>query len=120
MFDNKIITFILKTQSIYEVRSEFEKNNIYIDAIFFAPQLKSENSNMRKPAIGMALKAKQMFNNISLENSTIVGDSISDMQFGRNAGMKTIFIKHANDSAKHDEKLIDFSFDSLFSFAKKF
>jgi histidinol phosphatase-like enzyme len=74
---------------------------------------------MRKPAIGMALKAKQIFKNISLENSVMVGDTISDMQFGRNAAMKNIFIKHETDKEKYDEKLIDFTFNSLLSFAKK-
>ena len=98
---------------------EFEKNNIHIHAVFFAPQLKSENSEMRKPAIGMALKAKQIFKNISLENSVMVGDTVSDMQFGKNAGMKTIFIKHENDKEIIDEKLIDYTFNSLLSFAKK-
>jgi len=98
---------------------EFEKNNIHIHAVFFAPQLKSENSDMRKPAIGMALKAKQIFKNISLDKSVMVGDTISDMQFGRNAAMKNIFIKHETDNEKYDEKLIDFTFNSLLSFAKK-
>jgi histidinol-phosphate phosphatase family protein len=97
---------------------EFEKNNIHIHAVFFAPQLKSENSNMRKPAIGMALKAKQIFLHINLEQSIIVGDYISDMQFGRNAKMKTIFISENSDA--NELEYIDYKFKSLFSFAQSF
>lgn len=99
---------------------EFEKNNIKIDAVFFAPQLKSENSMMRKPAIGMALKAKQLFNHIELKNSIMVGDTISDMQFGKNAAMKTVFISNDEMLFESNKNLVDFRFDSLLSFAKKF
>jgi D-glycero-D-manno-heptose 1,7-bisphosphate phosphatase len=97
---------------------EFEKNDITIHAVFFAPQLKSENSNMRKPAIGMALKAKQIFNNIELDKSIMVGDTISDMQFGKNAHMKTIFIGSDENIIHLNKNSIDFQFNSLLSFAK--
>jgi D-glycero-D-manno-heptose 1,7-bisphosphate phosphatase len=37
-------------------------------------------------------QAKKDFPEIDFERSVIVGDSFTDMQFGRNAGMKTVFI----------------------------
>lgn len=84
-----------------------------IDKVYFAPQLASENHEMRKPNIGMALQAKSDFPNIDFSKSIIVGDSISDMEFGRTAGMKTVYI--SNDTV-HSE-LIDFQFKGLAYFA---
>lgn len=84
-----------------------------IDKVYFAPQLASENHQQRKPNIGMALQAKEDFKNIDFSKSIIVGDSMSDMQFGRNAGMKTVYI--SNDTVQSD--LIDFQFKGLAYFA---
>lgn len=65
-----------------------------IDRIYFAPQLTEENSPMRKPGTGMALQARKDFPDIDFSKSVMVGDSMSDMEFGKAAGMKTVFITH--------------------------
>lgn len=96
------------------------KNMIYeieylggrIDKVYFSPYLNSENHPTRKPGIGMALAAKKDFPTIDFSKSIIVGDSLSDMEFGRNAGMKTVFISEEN---KNDDR-IDFQFSSLAEF----
>lgn len=62
-----------------------------VDAIFHCPSLKSANDINRKPQIGMALQAKAMFESIDFQRSIMVGDSISDMEFGKKAGMITLF-----------------------------
>ncbi len=80
-----------------------------IDKVYFSPYLHSENHPTRKPGIGMALDAKKDFPEIDFSKSIIIGDSMSDMEFGRNAGMKTVFI---SDAPKQDEK-IDFNFTTL-------
>lgn len=80
-----------------------------IDKVYFSPYLSSENHPTRKPAIGMALKAKKDFPEIDFSKSLMIGDSMSDMEFGKTAGMKTIFI---SQEPKQDEK-IDFNFASL-------
>lgn len=87
----------LMTKTDLEAIHQFFKNEIHqhggrIDAIYVAPQLASENSIMRKPAIGMALQAQQDFPEIDFEKSIMVGDTLSDMEFGKRAGMKTIWI----------------------------
>jgi D-glycero-D-manno-heptose 1,7-bisphosphate phosphatase len=46
---------------------------------------------MRKPGIGMFVKAKVDFN-INLSKSLMIGDSIVDMQVGDRLDMKTIFL----------------------------
>jgi D-glycero-alpha-D-manno-heptose 1-phosphate guanylyltransferase len=77
-----------------------------IDRFYFAPQLKSENSPMRKPGAGMALKAKEDFPEINFSKSLMVGDSMSDMEFGRKSGMRTVFISHGKKTG--NDPLIDF------------
>lgn len=84
-----------------------------IDKVYFSPYLSSENHPTRKPGIGMALAAKNDFSEIDFTKSIIVGDSVSDMEFGRNAGMKTVFISENN---ANDPK-IDFNFKSLSEFS---
>lgn len=99
------------------------KNMIYeisylggrIDKAYFSPHLSSENHPTRKPNTGMAVQAQKDFPEIDLSRSIIVGDSMSDMEFGRNAGMKTVFI---SEEKKQDDK-IDFQFKSLIEFANK-
>lgn len=86
-----------------------------IDAFYYAPQLKSENHPMRKPGIGMALKAKIQFPDIDFKKSVMVGDSESDIVFGKKAGMKTVFIQ--TQSKKLETVEADFSFASLQDFA---
>lgn len=71
---------------------EIEKAGGRIDKVYYAPQLAKENSIYRKPQSGMADLAKVDFPEIDFSKSIIVGDSESDMQFGINKGMKTVFI----------------------------
>ncbi len=85
-----------------------------IDGVYFSPHLAAQNHNTRKPNIGMALHAQKNYPEINFTKSIIVGDSISDMEFGRNAGMKTVFI---SDENRNDER-IDFNFKSLLEFSE--
>ncbi|MGF1533320.1 MAG: D-glycero-alpha-D-manno-heptose-1,7-bisphosphate 7-phosphatase [Bernardetiaceae bacterium] len=63
-----------------------------IDRIYHCPDLATTHSPCRKPQIGMAQQAQQDFPEIDLSRSIIVGDSPSDMEFGRRAGMQTVFV----------------------------
>lgn len=69
---------------------EVEKRGGRIDKIYFAPQLSKENSIMRKPNIGMGLKAKEDFPEIDFQKSIMIGDSDSDIAFGQALGMITV------------------------------
>lgn len=83
-----------------------------IDKIYHSPYLASENHPTRKPGIGMALQAQKDFPHVDFSKSIIVGDSLSDMEFGKNAGMKTVYV---SDKLKNDER-IDFQVSSLAEF----
>jgi histidinol-phosphate phosphatase family protein len=85
-----------------------------IDKVYFAPHLASENHPARKPGIGMALSARADFPHIDFAKSLVIGDSMSDMSFGRNAGMKTAYI---SSQPIADEK-VDFCFSSLGEFVE--
>lgn len=63
-----------------------------IDKVYFCPHLKSENPYCRKPLPGMGLEAKKDFPTIDFSKSIMVGDSISDMEFGSALGMINVFI----------------------------
>tara|TARA_B100001059_G_C17480985_1_gene401671 strand:- start:27 stop:545 length:519 start_codon:yes stop_codon:yes gene_type:complete len=81
---------------------ELKKIGVSIDKIFFCPYHKDgiikkykKNSNLRKPKIGMYLKAKKIWN-IDKKNSFMVGDQITDMQFAKKAGIKGHFFDQEN------------------------
>ena len=61
-----------------------------ITACYYAPQLANEGSEMRKPATGMGLKAQEEFVEVDFSRSVMVGDSDSDIEFGKRLGMKTV------------------------------
>jgi D-glycero-D-manno-heptose 1,7-bisphosphate phosphatase len=61
-----------------------------ISACYFAPQLANEGSEMRKPGTGMGLKAQQEFVDVNFSRAVMVGDSDSDIEFGKRLGMKTV------------------------------
>lgn len=85
-----------------------------IDKYYFAPELAGSGDNSRKPEPGMALAAKADFPEIDFSRSLMIGDSDSDIAFGKKLGMKTVFI--ALDG-KHPEA--DFSAASLLEAIKK-
>lgn len=84
-----------------------------VDAIYVCPQLKSDPDNFRKPSPKMAFMAQHDFPEIDFEKSIMIGDSNSDIEFGRNAGMYTILVgDEPVKTGPHDH------FDSLYQFAK--
>jgi D-glycero-D-manno-heptose 1,7-bisphosphate phosphatase len=71
---------------------EVEAKGGRIDAIFYCPDITDEGSTHRKPAPGMAFDAQELFPEIDFNKSIMVGDSSSDMLFGKQLGMKTVLI----------------------------
>ena len=88
-----------------------------IDAIYYATSIHN-NDPQRKPNPGMALQARADFPDISLSRSIMIGNNISDMQFGRSAGMYTIFLTTTNKEIRLPHPDIDLIFNSLQDFAK--
>ena len=88
-----------------------------IDGFYYAPDQDRESIN-RKPQIGMALQAKADFPQIDFSKSIMVGNRVSDMAFGKNAGMKTVFVATTDPEVSNPHPLIDLRFDDLIGFAK--
>ena len=90
-----------------------KENGIIIDGIYYFPHdYEKEICNCRKPKLGLAYKAKTDFPEIDFQKSFIVGDTISDMEFGKRVGMITVLIVSNSDIEIH-KGLVDFSFESL-------
>lgn len=79
-----------------------------IDHVYYCGDLASLPNNGRKPSIHMANLAKADFPEIDFAKSVMVGDSLSDMEFGKNAGMFTLFVVYKHLPAKQ-------SFDGVIS-----
>jgi D-glycero-D-manno-heptose 1,7-bisphosphate phosphatase len=96
-------------EELQEIHNKMETllgmHGAYVDAIYFCPhhphkgyegeipELKFD-CDCRKPKPGMLLKAAKDFN-IDLEQSWMIGDSENDMEAGKAAGCKTVFIGEA-------------------------
>lgn len=78
-----------------------------IDKIYVCTHSYEDNCSCRKPHTGLALKAQQDFPEIDFKKSIMIGDSPSDMEFGKNLRMVTVYINSNNNN-----------FDSLLSFSK--
>ena len=91
--------------------AEIENQGGRIDTILVCPQLANDPDNYRKPNPEMAFMACELFPEIDLSKCIMVGDGATDIEFGHNAGTKTIFIGNADCGA-------DDHFESLFDFAK--
>lgn len=87
-----------------------------IDKIYFCTDLENSSIN-RKPNIGMALQAQLDFPDIDFAKSIMIGNRLSDMQFGRNAGMKTIYLNTTHPEVEENNPLIDYRFNTLSDFA---
>jgi histidinol-phosphate phosphatase family protein len=87
-----------------------------IDHIFYCTDLDNESIN-RKPQPGMAFQAKDKFPTIDFTKSIMVGNRTSDMEFGRNAGLHTVFLATTHPETAYPNPLIDYRFNNLLEFA---
>ena len=99
------------------MQKEIEEAGGRIDKIYCCTSIETKHTD-RKPNPGMAFMAKKEFPSIDLTKSLIAGNKISDMQFGRHAGLYTVYLKttHPEQALPHPE--IDLAFDSLPDLAK--
>jgi len=87
-----------------------------IDEVYFCPDL-DDNSPYRKPNPGMGLKAKAQYPDIDFSKSIMVGNTPSDMEFGRNLGCFTIFIATTRPDVSPEDTRIDVYLHSLKAFS---
>ena len=100
-----------------EMLAEIREAGGEIDAIFYCTSLDDDHPN-RKPQPGMAYLAKESYPDINFSRSIMIGNNLSDMQFGRNAGMYTVFVKTTLPDMPLPNPLIDLAYSSLPEFAE--
>ena len=71
-----------------------------VDGFYFCPHDKRE-CNCRKPLPGLFEQAGAEFREIEAASSVMIGDSASDIEFGRGLGMRTIFLEGDEDARAH-------------------
>jgi len=82
-----------------------------LDEILVCYHDDSDNCRCRKPQPGLLLEAAEKYS-ISLESSFMVGDRWKDIQAGRNAGCRTVFIDYGY-AEKYPGNPPDFTASSL-------
>ncbi|MCF8231461.1 MAG: HAD family hydrolase [Bacteroidales bacterium] len=77
-------------ENIHEkMTTEIQKGGGRIDAIYYCPDLEEDSSPNRKPAPGMAFQAQHDYPEVIFSKSLMIGDTSTDIAFGRRAGMYT-------------------------------
>ena len=99
------------------MRHSFAVVGGHIDKIYYCTDTDLESLN-RKPNPGMGHQAKNDFPQIEFNKSIMVGNTTSDMQFGKNLGMFTVFIPSTKPMPELPDPLIDVVFPDLYSLAK--
>jgi len=82
-----------------KINSLLADHKVKIDAFYYCPAhpdySSDEECGCRKPSTKLLLEAAKEFN-VNLDKSYFIGDSVSDIQCGKNAGIKTILVKTGN------------------------
>ncbi len=75
-----------------------------LDAIYTCPhRYRAEGQcECRKPGLGLIKDAQAEFPMIDMQNSWLIGDRLRDVETGRRAGLKTIFVKTGGASKDDD------------------
>jgi D-glycero-alpha-D-manno-heptose 1-phosphate guanylyltransferase len=94
-----------------------KENGGQIDHVYSATAM-SDLDAIRKPNPGMAFLAKRDFPDIDLSKTIMIGNNPSDMQFGRNAGLYTVYLTTTNPPYELPHQDVDWQFESLYAFAK--
>lgn len=90
-----------------------------IDAIRYCPHLPEAGCDCRKPAPGMVIDLLQHFS-VTAAVTTMVGDSLRDLEAGRAAGCRVVLVRTGNGRRTEKEARaagFDEVYDDLGSFA---
>lgn len=115
----KGVTKLEDLEHIHEnMIEEVKKTGGRIDKVYYSVDLEDESYN-RKPNPGMGLQAKKDFPEINFSKSIMIGNTLSDMKFGRNLDVAaTIFLPTTRKDVDINHPDIDLVFNDLISFAK--
>src|SRR5437764_14737875 len=121
MHNDDFMLFIFKNQSVvgfgYLKMAEVERVNqrlvelltqqgVRIEKIYFAPEAPEQPSRGRKPSPQFLFDARDEFG-IDLAQSYIIGDKLSDLECGWNAGVKKSILVKTGYGAEQEPQLAD-------------
>ena len=86
-----------------------QSQGAHIDAFYFCPH-DTQQCNCRKPLPGLFHQARADFPEIDAASSLMIGDSLSDIEFGHRLGMTTVFLE--GDPGAPDEHVCSLEGDS--------
>jgi len=113
---------IMTMESLREINTNMRKaitdNGGRIDKVYSCTATIDEDRN-RKPNTGMGLQAQEDFPLIDFKRSIMVGNSLSDMEFGKRLSMHTVFLTTKHEPVELPNDLIDEQYSSLQAWAKK-
>ena len=113
----KGLTKIEDLQIIHtNMQKEIEATGGRLDKIYFCTALEATDPN-RKPNPGMGLQAKNDFPDIDFLKALMVGNTLGDMEFGKNLGLKTVFLPTTRPEVDLNDERIDAVYNSLLDFA---
>ena len=111
-------------EDVRSIHAEFQKlleaHGAHVDAFYFCPHDKGQ-CTCRKPLPGMFEQAVAEFPEIAAAASVMIGDTLSDIEFGHRLGMATVFLEGDPDRHKPGlevaRELADMRFSSLYEAA---
>jgi histidinol-phosphate phosphatase family protein len=76
--------------------------DVHLDGIFICPHAPEAGCDCRKPQPGLALAASRALN-FFLEEATVIGDRVTDIEMGRRIGAVTFLVgKNADGRGRND------------------
>lgn len=99
-----------------KLEAELAEKGGKLDRIYFCPHDREEDCGCRKPYTGMAIQAMKEFPQIDPRKTVMVGDTRSDMLFGRTLGAVCVWIDTGHRDKIPDD--YDFKFRRLQDFVQ--
>ena len=106
---------------IHKRMHELLKNDgAAVDAIYFCPHTSEDGCDCRKPATGLMTQASRA-HSFSPKESFVVGDKVSDIEFGKRTGATTFLVRtgYGRDTEKAGDVRPDYVVDDLKAAAEK-
>ena len=86
---------LVTIETLNKIHNYFQKflkeNNTFVDDFYFCPHRPDENCQCRKPNPGMLIKAVRDYD-IDMNQSFMIGNSLTDVQAAQKAGCKGILL----------------------------
>jgi len=87
---------LMTAQDLEEVHAymlaAFAEKGVVPDGVYAATAAKLTDTSNHKPNPGMALQAQTAFPKVDFSKSVMVGDSLTDMEFGLRLDMRTVLV----------------------------